>query len=110
MHTDVFTQLARLQQRRRQIKNKYFFVMTEADVKSSSWSVAFYQQILHGLKYSLQIHSLVSTQVVALSSEIVCLFVCLLSHHHGALVVNGPSAVDETVNLLSRKRRGVPAV
>lgn len=81
MHTDVFTQLARLQQRRGQIKDKYFFVMTKADVKSSPWSVAFYQQILHGLKYSLQIHSLVSTQVVALSSEVVCLFVLFVCCH-----------------------------
>lgn len=34
----------------------HFFIVTKADVKSSSGSVAFHEQILQGLKYSLQIH------------------------------------------------------
>lgn len=33
-----------------------------------------------------------------------------MSHHHRALVINGPSAIDETIYLLSRKRGGIPAV
>lgn len=58
-------------------------------------------------KYTKQLSGTSTQEVAGLVARG---FVRLSSHHHGALVIDGPSAVDETVYLLCRKRRGVPAV